>query len=126
MPQMLIENEVMLARYRRKAIDVVTGLPLMEPLEYCRRWVTAIEPSERGYRAECIRALEKATFGVYKFETINRNWGAEFERRPESALELLRVANLLNELDTGLEAVNSSVAEVLAKVKQVSPRSKQD
>ena len=116
----------MWVRYRRKAIDVVNGLPLMEPLEYCRRWVTTVEPGERGYRAECIRALEKATFSVYKFETINRNWGAEFERRPESALELLRVANLLNELDTGLEAVNSSVAEVLAKVKQVSPRSKHD
>lgn len=116
----------MLARYRRKALDVVNGLPLMEPLEYCRRWVTTIEPGERGYRAECIRALEKATFGVYKFETINRNWGAEFERRPESALELLRVANMLNEMDAGLEALNTSVAEILAKVRQVAPRNKQD
>ncbi|MFM7428196.1 MAG: hypothetical protein ACKO7W_24895 [Elainella sp.] len=88
--------------------------------------MTTIEPGERGYRAECIRALEKATFGVYKFETINRNWGAEFERRPESALELLRVANMLNEMDAGLEALNTSVAEILAKVRQVAPRNKQD
>ena len=98
----------------------------MEPIEYCRRWVTHIQPGERGYRAECIRALEKASFGVYKFETIDRNWGTEFERRPETALELIRIANLLNELDVGLEAVNTSVAEVLAKVRQVSPRRKED
>lgn len=93
----------------------------MEPKEYCRRWVTRIQPDERGYRAECIRALEKATFGVYKFNTIDRNWGAEFERRPESALELLRVANMLNEIDIGLDSLNTSVVEILTKVRQVAP-----
>lgn len=111
----------MATRYKRKAIDVANGLPLMEPSEYCRRWVKRIQPGERGYRAECIRALERATFGVYKFDTIDRNWGAEFERRPEAALELLRVANMLNEIDIGLDSLNISIVEILSKVKQVAP-----
>lgn len=116
----------MLLRYIRKAIDVANGLPLMEPNEYCRRWVTRIQPGERGYRAECIRALEKATFGVYKFDTIDRNWGSEFERRPDAALELLRVANMLNEIDIGLDSLNTSIVEILAKVRQVAPHRKDD
>lgn len=98
----------------------------MEPDEYCRCWVTHIQPGERGYRAECIRALEKATFGVYKFDTIDRNWGSEFERRPEAALELLRVANMLNEIDIGLESLNTSIVEILVKVRQVAPHRKKD
>ena len=116
----------MLLRYIRKAIDVANGLPLMEPNEYCRRWVTRTQPGERGYRAECIRALEKATFGVYKFDTIDRNWGSEFERRPDAALELLRVANMLNEIDIGLDSLNTSIVEILAKVRQVAPHRKDD
>jgi len=113
-------------RFGRKALDVANGLPLMEPIEYCRRWVTRIQPGERGYRAECVRALEKATFGVYKFDTIDRNWGGEFERRPEAALELLRVANMLNEIDVGLDSLNTSIVEILAKVKQVAPYRKDE
>lgn len=116
----------MFHRYRKKAIDVANGLPLMEPSEYCRRWVTHIQPGERGYRAECIRALERATFGVYKFDTIDRNWGSDFERRPESALELLRVANMLNEIDIGLDSLNTSIVEILSKVKQVAPHRRDD
>ncbi|HIK54416.1 MAG TPA: hypothetical protein IGS37_04555 [Synechococcales cyanobacterium M55_K2018_004] len=116
----------MQARYRRKAIDVANGLPLMEPSEYCRRWVTRLQPGERGYRAECIRALEKATFGVYKFDTIDRNWGADFERRPDAALELLRVANMLNEIDIGLDSLNTSIVEILDKIRQVAPHRKDE
>jgi hypothetical protein len=116
----------MLRRYRRKAIDLANGLPLMEPMEYCRRWVKHIQPGERGYRAECIRALEKATFGTYKFVTINRNWGSNFEKRPEVVLELLRVADLLNSLDVGLETINTSVEELLEKVKQIAPYRRDD
>jgi hypothetical protein len=113
-------------RYHRKALDVVSELPLMEPKEYCRQWVQHIQPGERGYRAACIRALEKATFGVYKFDTIDRNWGKDFERRPEAALELLRVANMLNEIDIGLDGLNASIVEVLAKVRQVAPYKQED
>jgi hypothetical protein len=108
-------------RFRQQALHVVRELPLMEPTEYCRRWVKKIQPGERGYRAECIRALEKATFGVYKFDTIDRNWGSDFERRPEAVLELLRVANMLNEIDIGLDALNTSIADILVKVRQVAP-----
>lgn len=111
----------MFVRYRRKVIDLANGLPLMEPMEYCRRWVQHIQPGERGYRAECIRALEKATFGTYKFDTINRNWGPSFDKRPEVVLELLRVADLLNTLDIGLATINTSVEELLEKVKQIAP-----
>lgn len=111
----------MIRHYREKALVVANGLSRMEPNEYCRRWVTHIQPGERGYRAACIRALERATFGVYKFDTIDRNWGSEFERRPDAALELLRVANMLNEIDIGLESLNTSIVEILAKVSQVAP-----
>lgn len=111
----------MKTRYKQRALSVVDELPLMEPTEYCRRWVKRLQPGERGYRAECIRALEKATFGVYKFETIDRNWGKDFERRPEAVIELLRVANMLNEIDIGLDALNTSIADILIKVRQVAP-----
>ena len=111
----------MRTRYRKKALAVANELPYMEPTEYCDRWVTHIHPGERGYRAECIRALEKATFGTYRFVTIDRNWGPNFERRPDSVLELLRVANMLNEIDIGLESLNTSIVDILGKVRQVAP-----
>lgn len=62
----------------------------IEPWEYCVYWIDSKEPGQRGFRSECIRELTKATFGYYKFRTIN-NWGTKFENCPEVARILIKV-----------------------------------
>jgi hypothetical protein len=73
--------------------DVLSKQPL-EPLEYCQRWVE-IPPEERGYRKACIAALAEAT--ALSPRTIN-DWGANFERRPDHVLHVLRMADMLNQI----------------------------
>jgi hypothetical protein len=73
-------------------LDQLHRLPL-EPVEYCRRWVTD-EPG-KGYLKACINALADAT-GLSP-GTI-RNWGPGFRRRPQYALRLLRQTDLLNQI----------------------------
>jgi hypothetical protein len=73
--------------------DVLSRQPL-EPLEYCQRWVE-IPPEERGYRKACIAALAEAT--ALSPRTIN-DWGANFERRPDHVLHVLRMADMLNQI----------------------------
>jgi hypothetical protein len=74
-------------------IDVLSREPL-EPLEYCQRWVQ-VPPEERGYRKACIASLAEAT-GLSP-RTIN-DWGANFERRPDHVLHVLRMADMLNQI----------------------------
>ncbi len=74
-------------------IDALNELPL-EPLEYCRKWVE-MSPDERGYRKACIAALAEAT-GLSP-RTIG-NWGSNFEKRPNYAAHILRMADMLNEI----------------------------
>ncbi|MEM9925931.1 MAG: hypothetical protein AAF915_19630 [Cyanobacteria bacterium P01_D01_bin.50] len=74
-------------------IDALNELPL-EPLEYCRKWVE-MSPDERGYRKACIAALAEAT-GLSPRTT--GNWGSNFEKRPNYAAHILRMADMLNEI----------------------------
>ncbi len=71
----------------------------MEPEEYCWRWVPVYQgkhPGERGYRAACVRELAKVA-GI-KESTIDINWGANFEKRPNYMPRLLRMADVINQL----------------------------
>ena len=66
----------------------------MEPLEYCKHWVS-IPPEDRGYRKACIPVLAKAT-GLS--ELTIKGWGSDFEQRPEYVLHLLELAHQLNQV----------------------------
>lgn len=93
----------------------------MEPWDYCQRWVKHIKYGEHGYRAECVRELVRATNGQYKFETINRTWGARFEKRPESVSKMLLTQHIfktlhlhLSEMKESVQKMDGSIAELLA------------
>lgn len=78
--------------------DGVRSLSL-EPEEYCAKWVPVYQgkkPGERGYRAACIRELAKIS-GV-KESTIDINWGANFEKRPQYLPRMLKLADIINQL----------------------------
>ncbi len=92
----------------------------MEPWDYCEHWVKHIQPSDRGYRAECVRELEKATFGQYKFETINKKWGARFQKRPNSVLKLLEANHVLRTIENELASVNSQLTELLRQIHKIT------
>ncbi len=67
---------------------------ILEPLEYCQKWVDV--PSEqRGYRKACITALAKAT-GLS--ETTIANWGKDYEKRPDNIVHSLSMADKLNRI----------------------------
>lgn len=72
-------------------IDIIRQLPL-EPMEYCRRWVTH-EP-ERSYRKTCINAIAKVTGTSRK--TV-KDWGKDFLYRPKYVTHILRQADLINQ-----------------------------
>lgn len=78
------------AEYR---IDALSEKPL-EPMEYCKKWVD-MSPNDRGYRKACIAALAEAT-GLSP-RTIG-NWGSNFEKRPNYAAHILRMADMLNQI----------------------------
>ncbi len=105
----LIENRQLKIECRKSGL-------LMEPWDYCLIWVRSIRPSDFGYRAECVRELVKATFGQYKFETINRGWGAKFEKRPEGVLKLLEVSHTLRTIQAKLEQAKASAEKVDTEV----------
>jgi hypothetical protein len=72
-------------------IDTLCQLPL-EPMEYCRRWVTH-EPG-RNYRKACINAIAEVTGTSPK--TV-KDWGTDFGRRPRYVTRILRQADLINQ-----------------------------
>ncbi|BAZ48769.1 hypothetical protein NIES4103_13780 [Nostoc sp. NIES-4103] len=72
-------------------IDILRQLPL-EPMEYCRRWVTQ-EPG-RNYRKACINAIAQVTGTSPK--TV-KDWGTDFRRRPKYVTRILRQADLINQ-----------------------------
>ncbi|WP_442941368.1 hypothetical protein [Nostoc sp.] len=72
-------------------IDILCQLPL-EPMEYCRRWVTH-EPG-RNYRKACINAIADVTGTSPK--TV-KDWGTGFRRRPKYVTRILRQADLINQ-----------------------------
>jgi hypothetical protein len=72
-------------------IDILRQLPL-EPMEYCRRWVSR-EPG-RNYRKACINAIAQVTGASPK--TV-KDWGTDFRRRPKYVTRILRQADLINQ-----------------------------
>jgi hypothetical protein len=72
-------------------IDILRQLPL-EPMEYCRRWVSQ-EPG-RNYRKACINAIAQVTGTSPK--TV-KDWGTDFRRRPKYVTRILRQADLINQ-----------------------------
>ncbi len=72
-------------------IDILCQLPL-EPMEYCRRWVTH-EPG-RNYRKACINAIAQVTGTSPK--TV-KDWGRDFRYRPKYVTRILRQADLINQ-----------------------------
>ena len=72
-------------------IDTLCQLPL-EPMEYCRRWVTH-EPG-RNYRKACINAIAQVTGTSPK--TV-KDWGRDFRCRPKYITRILRQADLINQ-----------------------------
>ena len=72
-------------------IDTLCQLPL-EPMEYCRRWVTH-EPG-RNYRKACINAIAQVTGMSPK--TV-KDWGRDFRYRPKYVTRILRQADLINQ-----------------------------
>jgi hypothetical protein len=93
----------------------------MEPLEYCRLYVKSSQPGKRGYRAACIRSLTEATFGMYSYQTIDKNWGSQFEKRPDTVLEILEVAHTINLIAIKLEEIQPAINELTEQVKKVAP-----
>ena len=88
----------------------------MEPWDYCEHWVKHISPDEFGYRADCVRELVNSTFGKYKFDTINRGWGAKFEKRPDSVLQLLEVSHGLQLMEEKLLRVKESAQQLNGEI----------
>jgi hypothetical protein len=80
-------------------IDILCQLPL-EPIEYCRRWVTQ-EPG-RNYRKACINAIPRS--GCQGHRTSYRNesknckrLGERFSLQPKYVTRILRQADLINQ-----------------------------
>ncbi|MEO1433204.1 MAG: hypothetical protein AAFS12_15415 [Cyanobacteria bacterium J06632_19] len=93
----------------------------MEPLEYCEKYVQNPKPGERGYRAACVRILTEATFGAYSHQTIDKNWGGQFERRPDAVVRILQIAHTINSLYLKLEEIQPAINELLEQVSEVAP-----
>lgn len=86
----------------------IVSIPL-KPSKFCAKWVKKISPSERGYRAECIRELMAAT-GL-EFTTINK-WGSELDECPEYVERLLRKEDLLRQI-VSMAVQNSEMREFI-------------
>jgi hypothetical protein len=79
------------SQQNKHRIDYLCQLPL-EPMEYCRRWVTH-EPG-RNYRKACINAIAQVT-GTSP-NTV-KDWGRDFRYRPKYVTRILRQADLINQ-----------------------------
>jgi hypothetical protein len=77
--------------HNKHQIDTLCQLPL-EPMEYCRRWVT--HSPGRNYRKTCINAIAQATGTSPK--TV-KDWGKDFCLRPKYITRILRQADLINQ-----------------------------
>lgn len=68
---------------------------LLEPAEFCRKWVKNIEPGERGYYKSCVKLLSKVT-GLS--ERTIEGWGPDFSGRPDSVVVTLRKEDILKQI----------------------------
>ncbi|MBW4600506.1 MAG: hypothetical protein KME29_13140 [Calothrix sp. FI2-JRJ7] len=96
----------------------------MEPTEYCSLYITSPQKGQRGYRAACVRALVHGTLGFYSQQTIDKNWGAEFEKRPDAVLQILEIAHTINTMHMTLEQIQPLVTKLLEHADQVAPYKK--
>lgn len=96
----------------------------MEPIEYCRLYVKSRQPTQRGYRAACVRTLVEATFETYTYQTIDKNWGSQFEKRPDAVLALLKAAHIMNQLGQTLDEIYPKLTSIVEQVSQVAPYKK--
>ena len=88
MSALLLERRIRDNKWRR-----VLALPL-DPIEYCKKWV-ALDPDERGYREECIKALMLATGCVRR--TAER-WLVDPSKCEATAKMALRSRDALNQI----------------------------
>jgi hypothetical protein len=93
----------------------------MEPIEYCSIYVKSPQPHERGYRAACVRVLAAATMDFYSLSTIDKNWGAVFEKRPSPVLKLLDIAHTINVVHIALERIHPELTTILEQTSKVAP-----
>lgn len=96
----------------------------MEPSEYCSLYITTPEKGHRGYRAACVRALVEATLGFYSQQTIDKNWGAEFENRPDAVLNILEISHTINTMHRILQQIQPLVTTLLEQADKVAPYKK--
>lgn len=96
----------------------------MEPIEYCSIYVKSPQPHERGYRAACIRVLTQATLGAYSQQSIDKNWGASFEKRPENVPQVLDIAHAINNMHMTLEQIHPLITSLLEQTSKVAPYKK--
>lgn len=68
---------------------------VMSPSEFCEKWIPVLynlSPSDRGYKAACIRELMQIT-GLA--EVTIKMWGADMGDYPNSVASTLKLANQL-------------------------------
>ena len=68
-----------------------------------------------------MRVLTEATFGAYSHQTIDKNWGGQFERRPDAVVRILQIAHTINSVYLKLEEIQPSINELLEQVSEVAP-----
>ncbi|BDA71513.1 hypothetical protein CAL7716_056790 [Calothrix sp. PCC 7716] len=98
----------------------------MEPTEYCELYITSLQKGQRGYRAACVRLLVHGTLGFYSKQTIDKNWGAEFENRPDAALKVLEIAHTMNTIHMALQQIQLLSTTLVEQADKVAPYRKQD
>ena len=98
-----------IARHNRATILNQRLSQTMTPKEYCEKWVAPqfpVDPKtgkrKRGYRAECIRQLSKAT---KISESRIKNWGSELDGYSKDKAELDRLSHVLTLANFFREAI---------------------
>jgi hypothetical protein len=65
--------------------------------------------------------LEQANEGMYVYQTIDKNWGSQFERRADVVLKILQVAHIINSIGQTLEKIQPRLADFIEEVVKVAP-----
>ncbi len=102
----ILEKDHILRSIQQKTSSVSDPtLTDIGPWEYCVYWINNKSPDERGFRTECVKELIKATFGRYKYKTINEQWGSKFEKCPKTGLTLITFNHYLRLMQQKLYAM---------------------
>lgn len=84
---------------------------LMEPRDFCAKWIKEVKPGEWGYFKACVEEL--ATVTHLASSTISK-WGPDFSKRPDSVLVTLKKEDTLREVDVRLHEIQ----ELLKQAKE--------